>query len=230
MAEVNVIARPGKVQTSDVAITMHAVKKETHEFKNIVTDHPVEEGYNISDHSRPEPEQVTMECTISNTPVSRSQQTQAVRSGQYTFNTTSEEAGAIGDTNGYAIGQWRELKKLRDAGAIVKVVTTLGDYESMAITSISLPREAKNYDAIQFTISFKKIRVVKNKLTKQTESRDPRAQSKKKTGAQTKKGDQDETITTPLLKTAEAAGSSMSDSPNGKTAAVGGAINAVTAR
>lgn len=230
MAQVNVIARPGKVQTSDIVITMHAVARETHEFANTVTDHPVEEGYNITDHSRPEPERVTMECIISNTPVSRSQQAQAVRAGQYTLNTTSEEAGAIGDTNGYALGQWRELKKLRDAGAIVKVVTTIEDYTSMAITNISVPREAKNYDAIQFTIQFKKIRIVKNKLTKNTQARDPRAQGKKKTGAQTKKGEQDETITTPLLKTAEAAGSSLADSSNDKVGAVGGAINAVTAR
>lgn len=218
MPEVSVIARPGKVQTDDVVVTMHAVKQENHELRNTVTDHPVEEGYNISDHSRPEPETVSMECTISNTPVSSKQQTQAVRSGEYTFNTTSEEAGAIGDTKGFAFGEWDKLKKLRDKGTLVTIVTTLGDYKSMAITSITAPRTSKNYDAVQFTIAFKKVRVVKNKLTKGVKSSDPRAQPKKSTGAQTKKGGED----SELPSSAAATGAdSMSQSKNASIKGVG---------
>lgn len=162
-----VIARPGKIVTDTVSITMHAVVTETHDLSNTVTDHPVEEGANISDHSRPDPDRVTFDARISNTPLSTKQQTQAVKSGGFTFQSAAAQAaGAIGATDGFAQGEWRKLKKLRDDGTLVKVVSTMGDYDSMAIVSISLPRTAKNYDAISFLIAFKHVRVVQNKLTR----------------------------------------------------------------
>lgn len=192
MANVTVIARPGKIQTDDVVVTLHAVRTETHDLSNTVTDHPVEEGFNVSDHSRPEPDRVTMDCVISNTPITPGQQKQIVQQGQFQIETEAQARGRIGDAKGFAYGEWAKLKKLRLEGTLTTVVTTLGEYRSMAIVSITLPRSAKNADSVEFTISFKRIRVVKNKLTRTTTSRDPSAQTKKKTGAQTKKTESDE--------------------------------------
>lgn len=185
MPSVTVIARPGKVVADNVVITFHAVTDETHSLTNTITDHPVEEGFNISDHSRPNPDQVTFNAVISNTPIDEGQANEAVRSGGFTFQTTQVAAGAIGATDGFAQGEWLKLRQLRDNGTLVKVVSTLGDYDSMAIESISIPRNAKKYDAVYFTIGFKRVRVVQNKLTRNIKSTDKRVGSKKHAGAKT---------------------------------------------
>jgi hypothetical protein len=49
-------------------LTLDASVRETHTGSNTVTDHPVELGSNIADHSRPDPDQLSMEARISNTP------------------------------------------------------------------------------------------------------------------------------------------------------------------
>lgn len=189
MARVTVIARPGKITTDNVQIVMHAVVAETHTLANTITDHPVEEGFNPSDHCRPEPEIVQMDCRISNTSLSSTSATEAVKAGEFTIQTTTAAAaaaGAIGDTDGYAYQQWLKLKDLRNKGTLVRVATTLGDYDSMAIQSITAPRNAKNYDAVAFSITFKKVRVVQNKLTR-TVVAAPQVQKKKSAGTKTPK-------------------------------------------
>lgn len=190
MASVTVIRRGGKITSDTTVVQMHAVPSEQHTLANTITDHPVEEGFNASDHSRPNPDLVTMDCRISNTPLSSQQATEAVKAGAFTVQTTvaaAQAAGAVGATDGYAQGEWAKLKRLRDVGAIVTVSTTMGDYDSMAIESISLPRTAKNYDGVAFSISFKKIRVVQNKLTRGVVSTDKRVGKKKSTGNKTPK-------------------------------------------
>lgn len=186
MATVAVITRPGKISVDDTSIVMDAVRTETHDLANTITDHPVEEGDNVSDHSRPEPDRVTMTCILTNTPLSTSDQTQKIRRGEYTISSVGQERGAIG-TEGVAMASWKKLKDLRTKGTLVTVATTLGDYTTMGIVSISVPRAAKNYDGLEFTITFKKVRIVKNKLTQSVKSTDPASQRKKKAGAQATK-------------------------------------------
>jgi len=187
MATVAVIPRPGKISVDDTSIVMDAVRTETHDLANTITDHPVEEGDNVSDHSRPEPDRVTMTCILTNTPLSTSDQTQKIRRGEYTISSVGQERGAIGDTEGVAMASWKKLKDLRTKGTLVTVATTLGDYTTMGIVTISVPRAAKNYDGLEFTITFKKVRIVKNKLTQSVKSTDPASQRKKKAGAQATK-------------------------------------------
>lgn len=188
MPTVTVVRRGGVISSDTTTVTMHAVVNEQHTLTNTVTDHPVETGFNVSDHSRPEPDILALDCRISNTPLSSTQATESIRAGGFTVQTTTaaaQAAGAIGATDGYAQGEWQKLRRMRDTGAIVTVSTTIGDYDSMAIQSLSLPRNARNYDAIAFSITFKKIRVVQNKLTRDVTSTDKRVGKKKSAGAKT---------------------------------------------
>jgi hypothetical protein len=169
-----------------VTVELDASVTETHSLANTVTDHPVEDGVNVSDHSRPEPDALTIEGIVSNTPFSTSTQTRAVNSGSVTFDTTSE-ANVPRDQPGYAEEAYRKLRQLRDEGVLCTVVTTLRTYTSMAITSVSVPRDSKTYDALRFSITFKRVVVVKNKLTRTRVSRDSRAGDKTKTGNQATK-------------------------------------------
>lgn len=45
------------------------VSQETHESIMAITSHPVEEGSNVVDHARPEPERITIEGYVSNKPL-----------------------------------------------------------------------------------------------------------------------------------------------------------------
>lgn len=221
MASVTVVARPGKIASDSAVVVMQAVTQEQHQLMNTITDHPVERGFNVSDHCRPEPDRVTMECRISNTPISNSSATESVRAGQFVVQTgtaSADAAGSIGATDGFAMGEWAKLRQMRDQGAIVRVSTTVGDYDSMAIESISLPRTAKNYDAIAFSIAFKKIRVVQNKLTRDVKS-GPREQKKKSAGNKTPKA-----VEAPRNSFAFDQSTNMSQSSNGTIAGFGNVL------
>lgn len=49
-------------------LTLDASIRESHTATSTVTDHPVERGSNVADHIRPDPDTLTMEAMISNTP------------------------------------------------------------------------------------------------------------------------------------------------------------------
>lgn len=51
------------------SIAVDATLRQQHSAPSTVTDHPVETGSNISDHIRPEPDTLTLEGIISNTPI-----------------------------------------------------------------------------------------------------------------------------------------------------------------
>ena len=170
--------------------------EETHQFNNQVTDHPVESGANISDHSRPEPDRVTLRCFISNTPLSDQQQKTARRTGSFTrLRTTnvsdsgfSWETTAPEAVDGRGENAFKELIKMREEGALITVVTTLKTYavkkdEGMMIESITIPVTRENFDGLEFTLTLKKVRLVRTRTT--TVSADRRVQKKK-----TKKGGQ----------------------------------------
>ena len=53
-------------------LVVDACVKEDHALENATTDHPVEEGYNVTDHSRPQPRRLSLECVVSNSPIGRS--------------------------------------------------------------------------------------------------------------------------------------------------------------
>jgi hypothetical protein len=158
-------------------IVVDAVASENHGKTNTVTDHPVEEGMNVSDHIRPEPDVVQLDCVISNHPLSLAQRQHAVDAGAVTSTTRVQSAP------GYAEAVHAQFEALRTS--LWTIVTTLRTYDSMAIQSLPVTRDPKTANALHFTIGFKTIRVVKNKLTRVVVSRDPRAGGKISKGKQT---------------------------------------------
>lgn len=192
--------RATKVDTIDIDSCLD----ETHTLTNTVTDHPVEKGSNITDHSRPDPDTVTLRCFVSNTPLSESQQKTASNAtpaipgfsgiiAQGRVQRTSN----IGAIDGRGEDAYKKLLKLRNDGSLITVVTTLRTYtksstQGMMITSITIPRTTKNYDGIEFSITLKQVRIVTNRSTQQQRPEDKRAGEKEKKGSKTaKKADDD---------------------------------------
>lgn len=173
-------------------IAADAVVSETHTRTNTVTDHPVEEGANISDHSRPEPDRVSVELYVSDTPASVEQMQRAQKFMQQAglgavLNPDGESSVAA--VPGYSRAVRDRLDGYRLAGQLVTVATAIKLYQSMVIESIAETRTAKEAEAFHATISFKFIRVVQNKLTRRVIAKDPSVQPKVKTGAQTPQTD-----------------------------------------
>ena len=167
-ATVIVPRQPFDTKIGDIVVD--ASIAETHVLENEITDHPVEQGANISDHSRPMPDSFTMECVVSNTPI------------------LPDAAGARPENKpGRAKATYEALKKLRDEGTLIDVVTSLVTYKSMVVKAVSIPRDAKTSDALKFSITLKQIRVVKNKLTASVKAAAPQAKKKAETGKQTPK-------------------------------------------
>ncbi len=129
------------------SVTMDCSAQEDHTGDNEVTDFPVEQGANISDHSRPNPPSVTIRALITGTPLDLF-------------------AIAIPPPLKARRGKdaWDKLHRWREEGKRVVLITSIKVYSDMVIQSISTPRNARNADGVEFTIRLRKIRTA-NSLT-----------------------------------------------------------------
>lgn len=176
---------PGVIDT----IVVDAIKRETHPLKNTITDHPVEEGSPFSDHSRPEADTVTLDCFVSNTPLSAEQRQRIETAlGPYGFSTpsASDAATLTGKPQAgitYADLVFAQLLELHRVPRLIVVQTSLRTYVDMGIESSTFTRDSKTANGLEFTITLKAVTIVKNKLTRIVVAKDRRAQPKKKAGA-----------------------------------------------
>jgi hypothetical protein len=173
--------RPTLAQIAD--IVLDASVNETHQGDVDVTDHPVEEGADISDHARVKPETVSIEAVISNTPLNSAQQKRVQSAqGDVTAETVGVDspAGAVG----FAEVGYVRLKQLKDARQLVKVITGLRVYDNMMLTSLSIPRNAGVGDALRFTAQFKQVRLAQVRVKIVKVAKEPKANAKVDTGKQ----------------------------------------------
>lgn len=206
--------RPVKIGDN---IVIDSCREETHTLTNTITDHPVEQGFNISDHVRPEPDMLTLTCFVSNTPLNREQQTRSVQEGSVQFETTSSEGRQIGAVGGRGEKAFERLKKLRDEGTLVSIYTPLRNYgvtqtEGMVIQSLTIPRTRENFDGLEFSVTFKQVRIVRNRQTKVPVSSDKRVPPRQKQGAKVPK---EEEIKSNAIQVLEAGSESGNSSISG---------------
>lgn len=202
------MSRAVVISPGNNALVVDSCLEETHELTNTVTDHPVETGYNVSDHNRPNPDEVTLRCFISNTPLSVAQaqtsiaagnspaaqgQQRTVTSDGQTFSTTDTIQNVpIGQVGGRADNAFNQLNQMRLNGDLITVATTLKTYTSTAtqgltIVSLSIPRTRFNFDGLEFTMKLKLIRIVQNRSTQSVLAKQKKKSTRPKqdTGAAT---------------------------------------------
>src|SRR5688572_17364720 len=121
------VVKPRKQCKIGDIVTIDACLDETHTLDVEITDHEVEEGFAVSDHARPKPTIVQLRCFVSNTPLSLAQMRQAVRE-----TASSESPSEIAAVEGRGDDVYKKLKRLRDDGTLVQVVTTLTTYVASA--------------------------------------------------------------------------------------------------
>jgi hypothetical protein len=161
------------------AIEFDVVVSEAHDAEVEVTEHPVEQGANITDHARVKAEAVTLDALVSNTPLADSLRLENGQPKEFPW-----------QAPGRAQDIYLQLRDLKDARQLVTVATQRGTYTNMVITRLSVPVTVETGEALRFTITLKQVRLVststvktqmpqKQKLGKQaaTPTEEPRAKS-----------------------------------------------------
>ena len=119
--------------------------QETYGGDATITDHPVEEGSDITDHIRRKPETFMVHGIVSNHPIITARSLRAkpsIRGGDP--NTRAEDA------YGFLLG-------LKNNGTLVGASTTLRDYTNMAIASMPVTRDAVTGNILDVTVHLREI-------------------------------------------------------------------------
>jgi hypothetical protein len=127
-------------------IELDASLSESHQFGSEVTQFPVEDGSVITDHIQNKPDQVSINGFVTNTPVrSFAEVVSAVD--------LVRPSGVSGRTELAFEG----LERLHRERALVTIVTNLKTYDDMALTSLTIPRNAAIGDTLEFSADFVKV-------------------------------------------------------------------------
>lgn len=117
-------------------ILVDAFSTETHTRKNVVTAYPVENGYDISDHTVNQPFVLNVNGIVE--PV--------------------EDSSNILDT-------YNRLVQLMNDKTPVTVITGLKVYDNMSIISFEVSRNPTNGQSLVFTMQLQEIRIARSQFT-----------------------------------------------------------------
>jgi hypothetical protein len=157
-------------------LKIDATRAEEHTFKSKATQHEVEDGANISDHVIKGGRMVTLNGVISDDPISITAAAVGGISG-ITGSLVGGLGGAVATGAISKIGS--EListgsKPSKDAIDILEyiyeeniplmITTSLKTYTNMIMESLTVPRNSRNANSLEFSASFKEIRIVENEV------------------------------------------------------------------
>lgn len=149
----------------------------SHQLNSDLTDNPVEEGIDVSDHVDIRPITLSFDGVISEAPISIEQ--------AIIGNVSGAAGGFIGQAGGGIAGvaatvgiarlggllmndegkkrvtdAYLAMLELRDLRIPVTIVTELQQYKSMILTSFNPVQNAQNGNSLVFTATFREIRIV----------------------------------------------------------------------
>lgn len=147
---------PGKIDYFEFDATVH----ESHEYTNIVTEFPVERGFNISDHAIRVPEKLTITGFVTNSPIPHSRGSVSVllERGDRINDALESLLQIAGFDPAGKLSE--EVAAIRRAPQVVTVVTGLRSYSSMVITNIVIDRDKSSGSSISPTIEMRRLVVV----------------------------------------------------------------------
>lgn len=128
-------------EAADAPVVFDAVISEGFDTGVTVTDHPIEDGADISDHIRDNPDTLQIDIVVSRTPANIPDLVKVLASPDYDRH----------ETAWYQIYQWIKSHEL------VKVVTNARTWRGMAIESMSRKRTSAVGEALEATIKLKQI-------------------------------------------------------------------------
>jgi len=141
---------PGKIGVLEFDATIH----ESHEYTNTVTEFPVEKGFNISDHIIRQPEKLTMEGFITNTPIPRSSDLSPLNGADAQTSRVETALQQLLDLAGLPspVKNTSDITGVALFPKVIDVVETgLRQYKNMVITRINIPRDKDTGETMRFT-------------------------------------------------------------------------------
>ncbi|EHL8229985.1 hypothetical protein KE423_003902 [Salmonella enterica] len=143
--------------TGLAVLNVDVVDSESHEWKNEITNFPVEGSADIADNIKPSPDELSITCFVSNTPI----------------HGLIDEVANFADRflNGKKRTQeaFNQLRDLRRQKLPVTVTTRYRVYTNMGISAVTTRRTPGEGDALIFEIRFKEINIVKTRSVKTPE-------------------------------------------------------------
>jgi hypothetical protein len=147
-----VLERRTSPQATTLLIEFDATLQVSHSSRVEVTDHPVEDGSTISDHTRVLPKRLTLGIVVSNDPV-------ILLAAE-----NAQPSVAGGDPSTRAQDALAELQRLQEQGQLVTVRTFLRDYDNMIIEDINAPRDAKTGNVLSASLSLRELIIATTEL------------------------------------------------------------------
>lgn len=134
-----------------------AALKEEHAREAIVTEYPIEEGSDVTDHVLPKPKRYSLDGVVSDTPMGGMRE---IRANQGAFVEGETTFGVKPSDD--ALAKLEEIFENRKA---VTIETELKTYENMFMESLSVPRDKETGEALRFSAKFKQGKFIKNERT-----------------------------------------------------------------
>lgn len=138
------------------SLQLDAVLKVDHSSSLAITQHAVEKGSDITDHSRMENKEVIMEVGMTDSG------TLYTRGGK-----------------GRSVAAFKALQQLQASGVPFSVTTRLCAYQNMLIANLSAPDDFTTMNALKATVTLQEVRIVKSS----TVGIDGRSAQPQKTGS-----------------------------------------------
>lgn len=151
-------------------LKLDASLKETHNRTARVSDNEIEDGSIVSDHVKLDPKSISMECLVSETPVSIlglgvSTDDFLGAANDFLDGDKSAFEGLVKNTRRTPKEAWTYLNDIMEKRTPFSVVTSLQRYENMIITSLSAPRAAQNGKDLYFNVELRQIQIVESSVT-----------------------------------------------------------------
>lgn len=124
-------------------VKLDATLSQTHDRSIEAPDHPVEEGLNVTDHSRRNPDTLSVNGILTDTPID-----------------PSGKLGAFGVMRNRAHEELRKLNGFFVKREPIFVATSTRVYEAMLIMQMSWVREQEQGNAIGVSLDLKEVRIV----------------------------------------------------------------------
>ena len=154
---------------------------EAHVMAATVTDHEIEDGTNITDHVRLQPNKLTIEGLVSDSPVTiigaligagitsvLGEVNKLVPGGFGSIAAVGAGIG-LGSLAGAVTGSPRDprdafkyLEELFQNRQPFTIITALKQYESMLVENLTVPRSAEIGKSLKFTMQVKQVRIVQS--------------------------------------------------------------------
>ena len=176
------------VQGVEHVLQFDCVTAETHESTATLTEHAVERGAAIADHKQANAERVTIEATVTNTPIGL-----PPSSGADTFpvfQETRKSAAANASVRVYTgsfdriLDVHEVLRSLVNLPTPVTITTRTTTYENVQINGVTAPRKSEDGDSISFAISGVAIRIADSQRVDVPTPAEPRGRPPLDTGTQ----------------------------------------------